>query len=591
MKDLNASLIRTTTRFAGVIAGLIAVPLPLVFFTLVLNSNLTAMEEEAEHGARNVSNLINASPEFWQFQEPRLRQLIRDQTETDLPESRRIVDATGRTILQSFESTESEDHVEHAKNPDHKKHRESGENAEAKEAREAAEAAELLDPRKLLVVLRSAPLMDSGRVVGHFEVRRSLRPLLLETALVALFGLLLGALVLLVLRVYPVRALRRTLATLAHEKERAEITLKAISDAVITVNASGTVKSFNPAAEKLFGYTADQVVNQDIRMLMPQAYRPALDSYLERYPHTGQAYLTGLELEVKALRSNGETVPMDLRISEFYLEGRRQFIGSMRDISERKLARDEIMNLNASLEERVERRTAELLTANQELEAFSYSVSHDLRTPLSSIAGFSGLLGKEIAANAPSARSQHYLARISAGASEMSELIDALLALAQLSRTSLRWGSVDLSALTRHVLNGYCEREPERQVAFDIEPDLVVQGDAPLLRQVLDNLLGNAWKFSSKQALAQISLRRESGPDGQAIYAVQDNGAGFDMAYSEKLFGAFQRLHTAADFAGTGIGLATVQRIVARHGGRIWGESTPGCGATFYFTLGTETKT
>ena len=326
-------------------------------------------------------------------------------------------------------------------------------------------------------------------------------------------------------------------------------------------------------------------------MLMPQAYRPALDSYLERYPHTGQAYLIGLELEVKALRSNGEIVPMELRISEFYLEGRRQFIGSMRDISERKLARDEIMNLNASLEERVEQRTAELLAANQELEAFSYSVSHDLRTPLSSIAGFSGLLGKEIAANAPSARSQHYLARIRAGASEMSELIDALLGLAQLSRTSLRWGSVDLSALTRHVLNGYCEREPQRQVALDIEPDLMVQGDALLLRQVLDNLLANAWKFSSKQAQAHISLRRESGPDGQAVYAVQDNGAGFDMAHSEKLFGAFQRLHTTSEFSGTGIGLATVQRIVARHGGRIWGESTPGRGATFYFTLGTETKT
>jgi light-regulated signal transduction histidine kinase (bacteriophytochrome) len=116
-----------------------------------------------------------------------------------------------------------------------------------------------------------------------------------------------------------------------------------------------------------------------------------------------------------------------------------------------------------------------------------------------------------------------------------------------------------------------------------------VQGDAPLLRQVLDNLLGNAWKFSSKQAQAHIAFRRESAADGEAVYAVQDNGAGFDMAYSEKLFGAFQRLHTAADFAGTGIGLATVQRVVARHGGRIWAESAPGRGATFYFTLGTQT--
>ena len=215
-------------------------------------------------------------------------------------------------------------------------------------------------------------------------------------------------------------------------------------------------------------------------------------------------------------------------------------------------------------------------------------MSHDLRTPLSSIAGFSGLLGKEIAANAPSERSQHYLARIRAGASQMGELIDALLALAQLSRTSLRWDSVDLSALAHKVLSVSREREPDRQVALDIQPDMVVQGDALLLRQVLDNLLSNAWKFSGKQAQACISFRCDSGADGEAVYAVQDNGAGFDMAYSEKLFGAFQRLHTAADFAGTGIGLATVQRIVARHGGRVWAESTPGGGATFYFTLGTQ---
>ncbi len=416
-----------------------------------------------------------------------------------------------------------------------------------------------------------------------------MRPLLLETALVGLLGLFLGAMVLLVLSVFPVRALKRTLATLANEQKRAEITLNAIGDAVITVNAAGTVNSFNPAAEKLFLYRADQVVGNDIKMLMPEAYRQSLDSYLERYPDTGQPHLTGLECEVSAQRSNGEIFPMELRISEFYLEGRRQFIGSMRDISERKQSRDAILGLNACLEERVEQRTAQLQAANQELEAFSYSVSHDLRTPLSSIDGFSGLLGKEIASGAPSERSAHYLARIRAGVVQMGKLIDALLALAQLSRASLHWGSVDLSALAHKVLDGCREREPGRQVALDIEPALLVQGDATLLQQLLDNLLCNAWKFSGKQAQAHISFRCESGPDGEAVYAVQDNGAGFDMAYSAKLFGAFQRLHTTSEFAGTGIGLATVQRIVARHGGRVWAKSEPERGATFYFTLGTQT--
>jgi PAS domain S-box-containing protein len=577
MKERNADLIRSTTRLASVIAGLIALSLPLGFLVLTLRSNLASMSEEAKYGASNLSRAVSANPDFWQFEAHRLQELIKDQTETTLPESRRVVDSTGRVIVQSFESTDSEAHAKHT------------EAEEAAEAVEAAEAAESLDPQHPLAISRAAPLMDSGKVVGHYEVIRNVRPLLLETALVSLLGLFLGAMVLLVLRVYPVRALKRTLAKLANEKERAEVTLNSIGDAVITVNASGSVKSFNLAAEKLFRYAADQVVGQDIKMLMPEAHRHALDGYLERYPHTGQPYLTGLELEVTALRSNGEIFPMELRISEFYLEGRRQFIGSMRDISERKLARDEILGLNASLEERVLQRTAQLQTANKELEAFSYSVSHDLRTPLSSIDGFSGLLGKEIASGAPSARSQHYLTRIRAGVVQMGELIDAMLALAQLSRTSLHWGSVDLSALAQKVLDVCHEREPDRQIVLDIQPDLVVQGDAPLLRQVLDNLLGNAWKFSSKQAQAHIAFRRESAADGEAVYAVQDNGAGFDMAYSEKLFGAFQRLHTAADFAGTGIGLATVQRVVARHGGRIWAESAPGRGATFYFTLGTQT--
>jgi PAS domain S-box-containing protein len=577
MKKRNAGLIRTTTRLASAIAGLIALSLPLGFFVLTLESNLAAMNEEAKYGAANLSRSIGANPEFWQFEAPRLQELIKDTTETSLPESRRIVDATGQVIVQSFESTHAEEGA----------HRTKGE--EAAEAAEAADADASLDPQHFLAISRRAPLMDSGKVVGHYEVIRNVRPLLLETAVVGLLGLFLGAMVLLVIRVYPVRALKLALATLANEKERAEVTLNSIGDAVITVNASGNVKSFNPAAEKLFHYTADQVVGQDIKMLMPEAHRDALENYLARYPHTGQPYLTGLELEVTALRSNGEIFPMELRISEFYLEGHRQFIGSMRDISERKLARDEILDLNAGLEERVLQRTAQLEAANQELEAFSYSVSHDLRTPLSSIAGFSGLLGKEIAANLPSERSQHYLARIRAGVVQMGELIDAMLALAQLSRTSLRWGGVDLSALASNVLNICSERDPNRQVTLNIQPDLVVQGDALLLRQVLDNLLGNAWKFSGKQAQAQITFRRDSGPDGEAVYAVQDNGAGFDMSYSEKLFGAFQRLHTEADFAGTGIGLATVRRIVARHGGRVWAESAPGQGATFYFTLGTQT--
>lgn len=262
-------------------------------------------------------------------------------------------------------------------------------------------------------------------------------------------------------------------------------------------------------------------------------------------------------------------------------------IGNVRSRLERQQAQAEILRLNAGLEERVRQRTAELQMANQELEAFSYSVSHDLRTPLSAIDGFSGLLEKDFnEGGVVSDSCRHYLNRIRAGVAQMGELIDALLSLARVSRTNLRWDRADLSAMANAVLGGYREREPGRNVQLAIAPNLRAQGDPRLLQQVLDNLLGNAWKFSAKQPQARITFGCARGPDGQAVYAVRDNGAGFDMTYADKLFGAFQRLHTVTEFAGTGVGLATVHRIITRHGGRVWAESAPGQGATFYFTLG-----
>ena len=245
----------------------------------------------------------------------------------------------------------------------------------------------------------------------------------------------------------------------------------------------------------------------------------------------------------------------------------------------------EILALNASLEVRVKERTAELLHANKELESFSYAVSHDLRSPLISMGGFISLLDKEMARSDASPLAKSHLGRIHNGAAEMGKLIEALLRLAHVSRIELCKVRVDLSSLASSVLNGFREREPGRAAVLDVQPELWVYGDPSLLRLLMENLLGNAWKFSIQQTQRCISFHCESDADGRVVYAVRDNGAGFNMDYADKLFSPFQRLHNAQEFQGTGVGLATVKRIVARHGGEIWAESAPDQGATFYFTL------
>ena len=238
---------------------------------------------------------------------------------------------------------------------------------------------------------------------------------------------------------------------------------------------------------------------------------------------------------------------------------------------------------------------ARLRASNQELEAFSYSVSHDLRAPLSTIDGFSALLAKEFAAasfdtsNAASERAAHYVSRIRAGVTHMVGLIDAMLLMAQTTHDPLPRKSVNLSAMASEVIARYREREPNRATAVHIQPDLIAHGDAFLLRQVLENLIGNAWKFSAQAPETHISFSRVLDEDGKQIYTLQDNGLGFDMAEYDALFCAFSRLQSTREFAGTGIGLANVRRIIERHGGSIWADSVLGQGACFSFTLGKKT--
>ncbi len=243
----------------------------------------------------------------------------------------------------------------------------------------------------------------------------------------------------------------------------------------------------------------------------------------------------------------------------------------------------DLQEARVGLERRVEARTHDLAAANRELEAFSYSVSHDLRAPLRGIDGFSKALltgyGSQL-----DEQGRHYLERVRAGTQRMARLIDDLLGLARVSRRELVRQDVNLSEIAGRVAAELATRPPVREVRVRVEGDLTAEADPHLLTIVLENLMGNAWKFTAKRENACIDVGKLKDGAGAAFY-VRDNGAGFDMAYGDKLFGAFQRLHSDADFEGTGIGLATVQRIVNRHSGRIWAEGAVGKGATFYFTL------
>ena len=257
-----------------------------------------------------------------------------------------------------------------------------------------------------------------------------------------------------------------------------------------------------------------------------------------------------------------------------------------REVRERGRAEQEVLRLNTELEQRVVERTAQLEYTNRELESFCYAVSHDLRGPLRSIDGFSQALLQDCLPQLP-ADGQRFLQRIRASTQRMGQLIEDLLTLSKVSRGELRKLEIDLSDLARHAVAELAQREPARNVEVTVWDNMQAQADPRLLRAALENLIANAWKFTAKaeQPRIEIGCLR----DGErSTYFVRDNGVGFDMAYADKLFGAFQRLHAEQEFPGTGIGLATVQRIVHRHGGRIWANAAQGKGATFFFTLAAD---
>ncbi len=353
------------------------------------------------------------------------------------------------------------------------------------------------------------------------------------------------------------------------------------NDAVIGMSLQGVVTDWNGAAESIFGYSADFAIGKPAVSLIEPADLAGEERRLLERVRDGELIS---HFATRRRRADGGELHVSLTVSPIRDES-GQVTGvakTIRDISAEKEAEQHILELNAQLERKVRERTANLETAVRELVDFSYLASHDLRTPLRAIDGFSSLLQQEV--GTASEKAVDYLRRIRSAAQRMGTIIDDMLTLGRISRLEFNCSQVDLSTLAEEVVSQLRAAEPERQVEVVIQREMVVQADPDLMRIALLQLFDNAWKFTRDQAHPRIEFGREW-REGNLEYYINDNGVGFDMAYAGKLFNAFQRLHDMENYSGSGIGLAMVQRILRKHGGDIYAEGRPGQGAAFRFHL------
>jgi PAS domain S-box-containing protein len=336
-------------------------------------------------------------------------------------------------------------------------------------------------------------------------------------------------------------------------------------DAIVLVDASGRIVLVNSETERLFGYSREELLGDFVELLVPKRFHKGHPTHRGKYFHGPQTRPMGIGLELSGRRKDGSEFPVEISLSPLNIEDTQMAMAAIRDVSGRKQTEEA------------------LKAANSELEAFTYSVSHDLRAPIRQIEGFSKILGEHLGKNADP-QAKQYLRRIQEGSQQMGRLVDDLLHLAQLGRQGVKPQSVPLSSVVDRVVINVRAEISGRNVEWRIGPLPTAVCDAGLMAIVFTNLVSNALKYTRTRDKAVIEIGQMV-KDGQSIVYVRDNGVGFDMKYADKLFGVFQRLHRAEEFEGTGVGLATVQRIIRKHNGIIWAEASPDKGATFFFSV------